>query len=224
MPGRSAEPRAAAGRHIVGKQRWQDACKRKNRLNGILASLGDRRARQRFERLTELALPSLYRAARRLTASQTEAEDLVHDACLKAFEAWRRVELRGPDAHRAWLLRILVNAYRDQYRRRQSAPEIELVGDEADAETPFVERAPSHAPGPERLRSAPGVYRRRGCRDPRASARSPPCRDSLFCRGADLPRDRRHRGLPHRHGDVPPLPGPQRASAQACGLRARRQV
>lgn len=119
-------------------------------MTGLFAPFSEQRARQRFERMTEQALPSLYRAARRLTACQADAEDLVHDTCLKAFEAWQRMELRNVEAHRAWLLRILINAFRDQYRRRQRAPEIELVAPDNEPVTGLIERAPSSDPGPER--------------------------------------------------------------------------
>ena len=69
-------------------------------------------------------LPQLYRIARRLTSQQADAEDLVHDTYLKAFRAADQVRLNSADDCRAWLTRILINTFRDQYRRRLRSPVI----------------------------------------------------------------------------------------------------
>lgn len=61
-------------------------------------------------------LPAIWRLARVLTTSSAEAEDLVQDAFLAAWQ--RRTDLRDPGAARAWLLRITVNEHRDGLRRR----------------------------------------------------------------------------------------------------------
>jgi RNA polymerase sigma-70 factor, ECF subfamily len=109
-----------------------------------MAILRDFLSRHSFERRTrELVMP-LYRAARALTRNGADAEDLVHDAYVKAFLAFREGEFNGVDSCRAWLFRIMINTYRDQYRRQSRRPEVELVvstedgvgGDAWAADTP----------------------------------------------------------------------------------------
>lgn len=67
--------------------------------------------------LTEL--PSLWRAARRLTRSEQDAEDLVQATVVRAIE--RRDDLRDEERMRAWLLRVertvLLNAARGARQR-----------------------------------------------------------------------------------------------------------
>ena len=58
----------------------------------------------------------LYRLARRLTASTDDALDLVQETFLRAASAPKSVPL-GTDREEAWLVRVLVNLRRDQWRR-----------------------------------------------------------------------------------------------------------
>jgi RNA polymerase sigma-70 factor (ECF subfamily) len=81
-----------------------------------------KRRRVEFETRVEQQLPSLVRLARGLTGNQPDAEDLVHDACVKALNAFGTTEFETDISLRAWLKRILVNTYRDQYRRTQRSP------------------------------------------------------------------------------------------------------
>jgi RNA polymerase sigma-70 factor (ECF subfamily) len=90
-------------------------------------------------------LPQLYRIARRLTSQQADAEDLVHDTYLKAFQAADRVRLDSADDCRAWLTRILVNTFRDQYRQRLRSPFISAAG---DGMAKLIEFRASPEPGP----------------------------------------------------------------------------
>jgi RNA polymerase sigma-70 factor (ECF subfamily) len=108
-----------------------------------MAILRDFLSRRSFERRTrELVMP-LYRAARALTGNGADAEDLVHDAYVKAFLAFREGEFNSVDSCRAWLFRIMINTYRDQYRRQSRRPEVELVVSAEDGST--------NAPGPDLL-------------------------------------------------------------------------
>jgi RNA polymerase sigma-70 factor, ECF subfamily len=67
-------------------------------------------------------LPTMYRVARGLTGRVTDAEDLVHDACVKALSA--RGQLKNPDDAdiKAWLNWVLLNRFRDSYRRMKRSP------------------------------------------------------------------------------------------------------
>jgi RNA polymerase sigma factor (sigma-70 family) len=59
----------------------------------------------------------LYRLARRLTPNADEALDLVQDTFLKVAQS-PAVVPQGAAAEEAWLVRILVNTRRDQWRRQ----------------------------------------------------------------------------------------------------------
>lgn len=81
-----------------------------------------------FEQVAMPHLDSVYRVARRLAATETEAEDLVQEAFLRAFRAFDRFELRTYGA-KPWLLRILHNTY---YTRRQRANREPTLLDDVD--------------------------------------------------------------------------------------------
>lgn len=67
----------------------------------------------------------LYRLARRLAASADEAHDLVQETFLRAAKSLKSVPA-GPAREEAWLVRVLINIRRDEWRRagvrRRSAP------------------------------------------------------------------------------------------------------
>src|SRR5712691_13220347 len=58
----------------------------------------------------------LYCLARRLAASADDAHDLVQETFLRAAKSLRSVPT-GPAKEEAWLVRVLVNIRRDQWRR-----------------------------------------------------------------------------------------------------------
>jgi RNA polymerase sigma-70 factor (ECF subfamily) len=61
----------------------------------------------------------VYRLARRLTASADDALDLVQETFLRAARAPRAVPF-GADREEAWLVRVLINVRRDQWRKAAS--------------------------------------------------------------------------------------------------------
>jgi RNA polymerase sigma-70 factor, ECF subfamily len=71
--------------------------------------------RQAFEVMTSPHLGALYRFAVYRVRDAGQAEDLVQEACLKAFQAFDRFE-RGTD-YKAWLFRILLNTITDFQRK-----------------------------------------------------------------------------------------------------------
>jgi RNA polymerase sigma-70 factor (ECF subfamily) len=75
------------------------------------------------KRFAEEALPlldSLYAAALRMTRNPSDAEDLVQEAMLRAYRSFHQFE---PGTNiKAWLFRILTNAYINVYRKRQREP------------------------------------------------------------------------------------------------------
>ncbi|CAN5861358.1 hypothetical protein BH20GEM1_BH20GEM1_09620 [soil metagenome] len=74
-----------------------------------------------FEDLLSANLDSLYRTSRRLCLDGDDAQDLVQDAVLRAFQ--HRNQLRDPGAGRAWLFRILVRTHLNRVRSEKRRPE-----------------------------------------------------------------------------------------------------
>jgi RNA polymerase sigma-70 factor (ECF subfamily) len=69
-----------------------------------------------FEAEAMQHIDDLYSTAKRLTRSETEADDLVQETYMQAWKSFDRYEL-GTNC-RAWLYKILFNKY-DHHRRKQ---------------------------------------------------------------------------------------------------------
>ncbi len=76
---------------------------------------------EQFDREALVHRGALYHFALRLTRNEAEAEDLVQDAYLRAYRFWHRYE-PGTNC-KAWLFRILKNAYINRYRKDQAQPD-----------------------------------------------------------------------------------------------------
>jgi RNA polymerase sigma-70 factor (ECF subfamily) len=83
--------------------------------------------------LTTDALRVLQRFALKLTGDGHAADDLVQEACARAWE--RRGQLRSNGAARGWLLSIAANLWRDRLRCK-SLPVGTAAGDEIPANRP----------------------------------------------------------------------------------------
>jgi RNA polymerase sigma-70 factor (ECF subfamily) len=116
-----------------------------------MAALRNFLTRHTFERRTRDLVTPLYRAALALTGNVTDAEDLVQDAYIKGFLAFREGEFTSVASCRAWLFRIMVNTFRDHYRRRARMPEMELVVFEKSSTGIDGETLATQAPGPDLL-------------------------------------------------------------------------
>ncbi len=75
---------------------------------------------KRFEAILRPHFDALYAAARRMTLSSVDAEDLVQDVCLKSFT--RLDELERIEYQRAWLLKMLYHKFIDNQRAEQRSP------------------------------------------------------------------------------------------------------
>lgn len=87
---------------------------------GKSAAREDRR-RAAFEAGMMTHLDALYRAAISMTRSPGDAEDLVQDTYLRAWQFYEQFT-EGTNA-RAWLFRILTNLYINRFRQRARQPE-----------------------------------------------------------------------------------------------------
>jgi RNA polymerase sigma-70 factor, ECF subfamily len=75
---------------------------------------------ERFEQEAIPYMPEMYAAALRMTRNRSDAEDLVQETFLRAYRGFAGFE-EGTNL-RAWLYRILTNAYINTYRKRQREP------------------------------------------------------------------------------------------------------
>jgi len=97
--------------------------------------------RAEFEALIRPHLDALYRTARRMTGCGEAAQDLVQETCLKAYKAFDQYQ---PGTNfRAWVFRIMVNAFTDQKRRENKATIVSiepyLLGDEEQPPRDFAD-------------------------------------------------------------------------------------
>lgn len=94
---------------------------------------------ERFERDALQYLDQLYSAALRMTRNPTDAEDLVQETFTKAFASFHQYE---PGTNlKAWLYRILTNAYINSYRKKQRQPQQSTADEIEDWQ---IARAGSH--------------------------------------------------------------------------------
>lgn len=74
-----------------------------------------------FQREMVPHLDALYRAALGMTRDKGDAEDLVQDTFVRAFQFYD--QFQGGTNGRAWLFRILTNLYINSYRKKHREPE-----------------------------------------------------------------------------------------------------
>ena len=83
--------------------------------------------RKRYEREALIHIDALMRTARRMTKSETDAEDLVQETMLKAYRFFDKFE-EGTNC-KAWLFKIMTNIFINNYRSKSKAPESVAVED-----------------------------------------------------------------------------------------------
>jgi RNA polymerase sigma-70 factor (ECF subfamily) len=89
----------------------------------------------------------LYRLARRLSASADEASDLVQETFLRAARSPHSVPAGPGENAEAWLVRVLVNIKRDEWRREAARKRLDPEGrahagraEPADHEAAYIAR------------------------------------------------------------------------------------
>jgi RNA polymerase sigma-70 factor, ECF subfamily len=95
-----------------------------------LAQAQEARDRAWFEEEALGHAEHLYRIALRLTGTPQTAEDLVQEAYLRAFRAWRSYQPGTNLA--AWLATILRNAFLDEARKQNRRPASESLDEHGD--------------------------------------------------------------------------------------------
>jgi RNA polymerase sigma-70 factor (ECF subfamily) len=96
----------------------------------------------RFERDALPYLDQLYAAALRMTRNPADAEDLVQETFAKAYAAFH--QYRDGTNLKAWLYRILTNAFINSYRKKQREPQRSAAEEVEDWQ---LARAASHTSG-----------------------------------------------------------------------------
>jgi RNA polymerase sigma-70 factor (ECF subfamily) len=86
--------------------------------------------RQAFAELADRHLPTLWAVARRTLNSREDAADAVQDALLHAHQA--AASCRAEGSARTWLVRIVLNACLDRYRRNRARPSDPTPGTELE--------------------------------------------------------------------------------------------
>ena len=71
----------------------------------------------RFNEEAMIHADSLFGAAMRMTKSRRDAEDLVQDTLMKAFQHFHKYK-QGTNC-KAWLFKILTNTFINRYRKKQ---------------------------------------------------------------------------------------------------------
>ena len=92
----------------------------------------DAQLAERFEREALPLLDQLYGGALRMTRNPADAEDLVQEAYMKAYQGFRSYK---PGTNlKAWMYRILTNAYINNYRKAQRRPAEYATDDITDSQ------------------------------------------------------------------------------------------
>jgi RNA polymerase sigma-70 factor (ECF subfamily) len=86
--------------------------------------------RKSFEKEALPHMEALYRTALRMTKNESDAEDLVQEAYVKAYRFWDRFE-SGSNC-RAWLFKIMTNIFINEYRSKSRSPMAVNVDDVDD--------------------------------------------------------------------------------------------
>lgn len=94
---------------------------------------------RRFAILIEPHFDALFRAAYRLARNRADAEDLVQETCVRAYE--RIAEPRDPQLVKAWLLRVMHNLFIDGVRRARIVS-LASSGDDEKAASSAAHQSP----------------------------------------------------------------------------------
>lgn len=109
-----------------------------NRFNTETSAAVEGTKMQVFQDTAMEYIDELYASALRYTKNERDAEDLVQETYLKAYNNWDRFE-QGTNC-RAWLFTILTNTFINKYRRKKKEREILNADDLRPIEEFFFNR------------------------------------------------------------------------------------
>ena len=118
--------------------------------------------RERFEATVSPHFDALYAAARRMTMSAHDAEDLVQEVCIKALK--HLDELEQIEYVRAWLLKVMYHQFVDQKRRAANSPvDMAWTGEETSDPDELASVAAQPDEATDRERQIDNVLRAMRC-------------------------------------------------------------
>jgi RNA polymerase sigma-70 factor (ECF subfamily) len=136
--------------------------------------VADDRARKRFAEVVMPHLDDAYALARWLAGNQHDAEDIVQDACMRAF---RSIGQYAGGSARAWVLTIVRNTAYSLLARNKNAP---FVTDLAEIETATADDGDHPSPEAALIAKADSAQL-----DAAIAALPPPFRETLVLRDID---------------------------------------
>ena len=98
----------------------------------------------------EACSETMYRVAWSILRNETDVQDALQDAVLKAWE--KRSKVREEKYFRTWLIRILINVCYDIQRRHRNVVPLEKIPAQTYAKAPDPELAIALRAVPEKLR------------------------------------------------------------------------
>jgi len=98
----------------------------------------------------EACSETMYRVAWSILRNETDVQDALQDAALKAWE--KRSKVREEKYFRTWLIRILINICYDIQRRHRNVVPLEKIPAQTYAKAPDPELAIALRAVPEKLR------------------------------------------------------------------------
>lgn len=106
------------------------AMKRDTALSRSSPSEGEERMKARFVELVRAHEAPLFAAALRFTNNRADAEDLFQETLMRAYVGFKRtLEIEQP---RAWLFKIMTNAYINRYHKKRRRPPVVSYEDSLD--------------------------------------------------------------------------------------------
>ncbi|MGH8629505.1 MAG: sigma-70 family RNA polymerase sigma factor, partial [Burkholderiales bacterium] len=112
------------------------------------------RRREDFEQAVRAYGADLYRFAYWLCRDRHLAEDLVQEACLRAWKSW--LKLREPAQAKAWLMTIVRNEYARSFSRKRNETNLDEMDETQLPSMPSFEAGLETA---EIIALLPGTYR-----------------------------------------------------------------
>ena len=110
--------------------------------------------REEFEQAVRAYSADLYRFAYWLCRDRHGAEDIVQEACLRAWRSW--LELREPAQAKSWLMTIVRNEYARTFSRKRNETNLDEIDETQLPSMPSFEAGLETA---EIIALLPGTYR-----------------------------------------------------------------